>query len=365
MVTMRKKQVDLMKKIIGIDIGGTKIAVVVGTVRGRIIAKRLIRTQTSSRRKANACIAELMKAVEELKGEHVKKNDLFGGIGICIPGPAGDDPGVIKNAPNLQGWNGIDIGALFRKRFRSLVVASNDANAACVAEKLFGHGAGHATDFMYVTISTGIGSGIIVNDHLIEGHSNSAGELGHCVIEPAGALCNCGKHGCLETLSSGTAIARFAHALRERSLDYKKATEEFAYRRFRLLPEEHSCTLKKKSLLLTHSGPLSAHDVANMARQGDQLARYIYFRAGFYFGIGLSNIIQLIDPGMITLGGSVTRAGALYFKPMRLALKEYAWARPYRACRILRARLGDSVGDLGSIGIVVDHERRLNNDRRL
>lgn len=337
-----------MDKIIGIDIGGTKISLVVGTSRGRIIAKQVIKTQ--HRKKVQACLDELILATKKMKSEHVKKDDRFLGIGICIPGPIGDDPYVITGAPNLPGWNGLNIGKIFKERFRCRVCTNNDANAACLAEKLFGHGRDYS-DFVYVTISTGIGAGIIVQERLLMGRSNSAGELGHCVVEPAGPMCNCGKKGCLEAVASGTAIAQFATAIRDGVLDHKEVTTEAAYRRFRLFPEYKNFQLKKKTLIRKHSGLLTARDVASYASDGDEIAQYIYFRAGYYCGIGLSYIIQLINPGMITLGGSVIRSGSLYFPPMRLALKEYAWPRPYRACTIIPAKLGDSVGDLGAIGL--------------
>lgn len=337
-----------MDKIIGIDIGGTKISLVVGTSRGRIIAKHLIKTQ--HRKKVQTCLDELVSAAKNMKSEHVKKDDRFLGIGICIPGPIGDDPYVISGAPNLPGWNGLNIGKIFKERFRCRVYANNDANAACLAEKLFGHGRDYS-DFVYVTISTGIGAGIIVDDQLLMGRSNSAGEVGHCVVEPAGPMCNCGKKGCLEAVASGTAIAKYASAIRDGAFDHKAMICEAAYRRFRMFPKNQDFHLKKITLIRKHDGPLTAREVATYAAQGDEIARYIYFRAGYYCGIGLSYIIQLINPGMITLGGSVGHSGALYFSPMRLALKEYAWQRPYRACTIIPAKLGDSVGDLGSIGL--------------
>jgi len=341
-----------MYKIIGVDIGGTKISVVLGTSTGRILEKHIIKTRTRTR--THECIKDIVKTIESVISDKIKDRNTFGGIGVCIPGPIGDDPYIIKNAPNLPGWNGINIGGILKRKFRCPVFCNNDANAACIAEKLFGHGK-KVKDFLYVTISTGIGSGVIIDNALVMGASNSAGELGHCVVEPRGPRCNCGKVGCLEVISSGTAIAQFANALKSKSVDLKRITDEYAYYKFNSLSRKTPLRLTDKSKLFRIQENVAAKDVADLACSGDRLAQYIYFRAGFYFGIAITHILQIINPQMIALGGSVTKTGPLYFTPMRQAIAEYSWNDPRRYCKIIKAKLGDAVGDFGALSLVVDN----------
>jgi len=131
---------------------------------------------------------------------------------VCVPGPIGEKEGVINNAPNLPGWNSINIKRIINDHFRIPVFCANDANASCVAEKIFGQGK-KVSNLCYVTVSTGIGSGIIINNNLVTGINNYAGEIGHMPIDLNGPRCNCGKVGCLEALSSGTAIQAMAVSL--------------------------------------------------------------------------------------------------------------------------------------------------------
>ena len=343
-----------MKKAIGIDIGGTKISIVLADLTGHIIVKKVLATKTGSR--ARESISEIISAVNAIFQMKKIPVDTVKGIGVCIPGPVGKDPSIIRNAPNLPGWNGIKICAILQREFKIPVISNNDANAACIAEKVFGHGQ-DVDDFLYITISTGVGAGLIMNNRLIMGASNSAGELGHCMVEPHGPVCNCGKTGCLEAISSGSAIQRCALDLRDNTRCRHNYADEYSYQRFRQVPEYSRFNLRRRTRLFDrtgdHDGSLSAKHIAECARGGDMTATYIYFRAGYYFGTGLSYILQLINPQMIALGGSVTKSGNLYSKPMRLALQEYAWKSTRQRCRIVKAKLGDKVGDYGAIAMVI------------
>jgi len=340
-----------MKKVIGIDIGGTKIAVVLASQAGEIIEKQVFKTGVRS--DTQICLEKIISTIKGMLLNRGVGISQLAGIGVCIPGPIGDIPHVISRAPNLPGWNGINIDLLLRRHFKVPIFCNNDANAACIAEKLFGHGK-NVNTFLYVTISTGIGAGLIINNDLIMGASNSAGELGHCIVEPLGPKCNCGKVGCLEAISSGTAIANIAKDIVSLKKNVDQYRSEYVYKRFRQISGFKKFDFSIKNKLSALNSVITAKDVAKCAKQGDVLSMYIFWRAGYYFGIGISNILQLINPQMIALGGSVTKTGPLYLEPMRIALREYAWKSTRNKCKIVKAKLRDKVGDYGSIGLVVD-----------
>jgi glucokinase len=342
-----------MKNIIGIDIGGTKISVVFGTDQGNILEKRIIKTLVRDKKKQ--CLDTLVKTIESLLHDRMTTRDALLGIGVCIPGPIGSNPHIISHAPNLPGWNGFNIGEFLSSSFNVPVVCNNDANAACIAEKIFGHGK-KSKDFLYITISTGVGSGLIINDQLVMGGNNSAGEIGHCMVEPYGPICNCGKIGCLEALSSGTAIASMAKDIVFLPSKRSAYSREFSYIRYKQKSDYRDFNLKQKSLLSTASpNEITARFVAEVARKGDSLANYIYWRAGFYFGIAVSHVLQIINPQMIAIGGSVSKTGSLYFSSMRKAIQEYTWRTNRNKCKIVKAKLRDNVGDYGSLGLIINN----------
>ncbi len=344
-----------MKHIIGIDIGGTKISIVIGTNQGRIIDSYKIKTK--HKKKVFESINEIIDTVKTIiEHNKIKRKDILG-IGVGIPGPVGEKIGIIQDAPNLEGWNGINIKRILESKFKMPVFCNNDANSACIAEKLFGNGM-KVKNLIYITISTGIGSGIIIDGKIVMGADNNAGEFGHITVEPNGPKCKCGKRGCLEALSSGTAIANAAYDLLKKPHIIKYYKNEYAYKRY-LTISKGKFKLPLKSNLLQYSGKrekdIRAEDILKCAKKGDQLSRYIYWRAGYYFGVGVATLIQLINPQMICYGGSVVDAGSLYFRPMRLALKEHSWSKPLKSCRIVKAKLGKDVADVGSISLVLFH----------
>ena len=176
-----------MKWVVGIDIGGTKISIVLGTRNGKIIDRDKLKTKHYE--KVHENIHEIIDSIEKiLLNNKLKIRDILG-IGVGIPGPIGEHIGIIENAPNLPGWNGINIKKILEKKFNRPVFCNNDANAACIAEKLFGKGR-NVNSFIYITISTGIGSGIIINDKIIMGSNNNAGEFGHIIVDFNGIDCS-------------------------------------------------------------------------------------------------------------------------------------------------------------------------------
>lgn len=310
-----------MSYIIGVDIGGTKTSVSLGTSQGKIIIRRVFPstdvriTLSQVKRIVQAYIKHYDKGLRKIKG-----------IGISCPGPLDLRRGVLLSSPNMPAWRNVPLQKTFSQNFPLPVVVDNDANSAALAEKVFGAGR-NVQNLFYYTVSTGIGGGLIINGRIHHGASFDAGEIGHTVILPGGPKCGCGKRGCLEALASGTAIARLA--------------------RKRVTPNSLILKLagKKKSI--------NAVIVARAARQGDRLAQQIYRQAAFYFGLSVANVIHVLNPEMIVIGGGVSKAGRLFFAPLIQTARIFSWVRPYRSCKIVPAKLRDEVGDLGAISLVL------------
>jgi glucokinase len=207
------------------------------------------------------------------------------------------------------------------------VRVENDANATALAEWRFGAGKG-TRNMIFLTMGTGIGGGLILDGRLYAGTNNLAGEIGHHTILMNGPLCGCGKRGCLEALASGPAIARLAR-------------ESMMYGRH------------KRVLALAGGKPadITAAHVVEAAHEGDAFARQVLDEAGTYMGVGIANLIQLLNPEIIILGTIAVHAGDLILHPIRAAVKEYAWERSAAVCRIVPAELGDRAQDLAAVAL--------------
>ena len=313
--------------ILGLDIGGTKISFAISTTRGEILNKTLLPTEVE--KGPDYTINKIIKSIRNLlKSSNVSLSEVKG-IGIGSPGPLDPVKGAILNTPNMPGWDGICLKEIFGREFNLPVILDNDANAAALGEKIFGAGK-NIKDMFYFTVSTGIGGGLIINNRIYRGASFDAAEVGHTVILPDGPRCKCGKHGCLEALASGTAIAREA--------------------RQRVKVKPSSLILE----LANHNKELiSAEVVSRAAEAGDELANQIYQEAGRFLGIGVANVLNLINPEMVVIGGGVSLAGELLFKPVRESAKKEAFGRTYQACKIVPAKLGNEAGVLGAVSLVL------------
>lgn len=324
------------KKIIGIDIGGTKISLLLTNGYGRVLARRMIPTRKGA--EARRSVREMSAVLADMLKKHpVKVGELLG-IGVGVPGPVDAARGVVPWSPNLEGWKGIRLKEILARRFRVPVYLDNDANAAAFGEKVFGAGK-RTRDFVYITVSTGIGGGLVLGNAIHRGASFCGGEVGHMTLVPGGNRCKCGKRGCLEAYASGTAIAR---RLRER-LKSK-------------LPGGFN-GMKRR-------GPITAELVSYGARRGDRLCIEILKEAGRYLGIGVANLINVLNPEMVVIGGSVTRAGSYLWKPMLESAGKESWPVAFKACRIRRTSLGDHAGNLGAAALVLQN-RNERGHRRL
>jgi glucokinase len=301
-----------MNLVIGLDIGGTKLAGGVLNAEARLLARR--ERPTRAEEGADVSLGQVYELLAELVAQARGLGSLAG-IGICAPGPLDPETGVIFNPTNMPGWVNVPLAEEATRRFGLPCRVENDANGAGLGEAMFGAGRGFARVF-YVTLSTGIGTGIIFDRRVYHGKNGAAGEGGHVSIDyRSGTRCNCGSIGCIEALASGTAIAR-------------RATELFGR-------------------------PMTARDVARAAAGGDALACQLIEETGEMLGAWLGSVISLLDPDIIVIGGGVSRIGEPLFRKIRetaprRTINPFAGQTP-----IVAAELQHDVGIFGAAAVIL------------
>src|SRR3989337_320650 len=276
--------------VVGIDIGGTKTLSAVVDAQGRVLARHRIETPQRGPQDFVQVLARELSTLLGLAG--LQKEDLLG-LGVGAPGPLDPETGGVFEPPNLAGWRDVPVGTMLFDATGVPTFVENDANAAALGEAWVGAGVG-VRDQIYITVSTGIGGGLIFNGELYHGVSGTAGEIGHMTVEPDGPVCTCGRRGHLEGLASGQAIARTA----------EEAVRAGRQTRLAALP----------------SGALDAAVVAQAA----------------------------LAPAMVVFGGGVSKVGDLLFDTVRRVVRERAFERPAEAAKIVPAALGDDVGVIGA-----------------
>jgi glucokinase len=312
--------------VLAIDIGATRVRVAVIADDGTIVWRGSLLTLAKDGPTVTlARIAAVMRqALASTHGCQVTA------IGIGAPGPLDPWEGVIYAPPNLPGWNALPLKRILQDQFGLPVYMGNDANLAGLGEHRYGAGRGTG-DLVYMTISTGIGGGIICRGQLLLGADGLAGEVGHTSVDMRGPRCRCGNRGCLEVMASGPAIARRgARAVRRgeapgiaaRTGDNPKA--------------------------------VTAEIVVGAALAGDAAARQIVERAGFHIGIGLVNLVHTLNPRLVVIGGGVALgAGNLLLDAVRAAVAARAMPPFRRDLSILPARLGDDAGLFGALALAL------------
>jgi glucokinase len=253
------------------------------------------------------------------------------GIGIAAAGIIDSKKGKVIFSPNLPGWHEVPLGDAVHQRFNVSTYLGNDASLAALGEWCFGVKK-QVANLIYVTVSTGIGGGIICNGKPYTGVLGAAGEIGHMTIDVNGPRCNCGNVGCWETLASGTALAREA----------VKHIEEGA----------------STSIVEFAGGDLTRVDakvVFEAAKQGDKLANQLIARLGYYLGVGLANLVNIFNPELILIGGGVAKMGNLLLAPAIKVVEERAFTTSATSVQIRPALLGDDSSILGAVAFVLDN----------
>ena len=312
--------------ILALDLGGTRFRLALVDQGGRFHKRFPALTHALEGREG---LLQRMK--EAMKGIVADVGfEAVRGLGIAAPGPLDPVSGVLLTPPNLPGWENTPLKSLFEEEFRLPVFVSNDANLAALGEHRYGAAKG-VEDFIYITISTGIGGGIISGGRLLLGARGLAGEVGHMTIDVQGPQCNCGNTGCWEAMASGSAIARTAI---ERIKDGQAST--------------------MTSLVGGELDKVTAETVDQAARLGDPLAQAVMAEVGTLIGVGLVNLAHIFNPQLIVIGGGVSNAGDLIFEPARQVIAQRAMP-PFRGVEIVPAALGDDAGLLGAVALVLDN----------
>ena len=297
-----------------IDLGGTQIraaAAAGGALYGRVA--RPTPAEDGPAAVVDALVEAAQEVITKVGAERAPTL-----VGIAAPGPLSGSMGVVFSPPNLRDWSNVPLAALLHERLGLPVALIKDANAAALAESRMGAAKGFST-LIYVTISTGIGGGLILGGKVYEGPDGTAGEVGHVTVDLNGPICDCGNRGCVEAVASGTAIARRAAEL-----------------------------IAQGALRLPAGETPSAAEVFKAARAGEAAARTVTDEVGRALGLAFVGLVHLFNPECIVVGGGMVHAGPLLLDPIRAMLARHAMPIPRGRVRVLSAALGDDVGLWGA-----------------
>lgn len=315
------------KRVVAVDLGGTKVRAALADGVGNILARAS--APTEARRGPDAVIDKIAGLVQEVMAG-VPRLQVHAAA-VAAPGPLDSDAGIVLSPPNLPGWSDVPLAYRLMERLEIPFRVENDAKTAALGEYTFGQYRG-VRNMAYLTVSTGIGGGVICDGRLLRGYRGLATEIGHMIIDPKGPECTCGNRGCLEALASGTAIAR--DAIRVVSAGLPTVMDEMVEGK----PED-----------------ITAEIVVRAAVLGDAAAMEIMRRVTVSLGIGVANVMHLYSPEIVIIGGGVSRAGEqLLFEPVRQAAQERIMQPYRRQLRVLPATLGDDAGLLGAAALALE-----------
>jgi glucokinase len=305
-----------MRHLLAVDLGGTNLRVALADDAGTVHHE--VRVPTMPAAGPTVVIDTIVGCLAEAR-DAAPRGAAIAGIGICSPGPLDPFNGVIFNMPNLPGWERVPLRALLEERTGLSVELGNDANAAALGEWFFGAGRGRR-HLVYVTISTGIGGGVICDGRLLLGHHGAAAEVGHHLIDAT-------TRQSWEDLAAGPALGRAASAALA----------------------AHPTSLLQR---YARDGRVSAEDVSRAAADGDALAQQLMDREGELIGIGLVNMLNLYSPELIVLGGGVALNNPGLLERARTVIAERAFD-VYRSVPLVLAALGDRAGILGAVALFI------------
>ncbi len=310
----------------GIDIGGTKICVCLGDEKGTIYNSKRIATQPLNGWKNG--LAAVAKLIRELCAEEKINPKVLGGIGISSPGPISTKLGKMLNPPNLPSWENAELVKFFQDEFKIPVMMNNDANAAGLAEYQFGGSKG-TKNLIYLTCSTGMGGGAIVNGELLQGVSDTAAEVGHFVLDIRGPDCPCGQKGCFEAFCGGAALA-------------KKMKEEIGVGKIdtQVLKEAHG------ELDRIDAGCLIA-----AVKKKDPYALRVWDEFILRLAQGIGVVLMNFNPEAVILGTIAIHSGKTLLDPLMKQLPHFAWKENIRSCRIEASALGDTISELSALAL--------------
>ena len=304
-----------MSVIVAIDIGGTQLRAAVYPPSGTTPIKI---QKTASRGLEDGVFERLTDLIDSIWPDEV-----VDAIAVAAPGPINPFTGIVASTPNIPAWKNFPLADLLSKRYKVPAFLGNDANLAALGEWKFGAARGHH-DVLYLTISTGIGGGVIINDILLEGSRGMAAELGHITVVPRGSVCSCGVRGHLEAEAAGPAIVRYV------------CEQVRAGRSSTLIP----------------SGELGAKDVTRAAEMGDELAVESFARAGGFIGQAVADFLHIFNPSIVIFGGGVSKSGRFLMDPIKESMRRNIMNTAYLdGLQLTTVELGDEAGLLGSLAM--------------
>ncbi len=315
------------KYYIGIDVGGTKLAY--GLFDGDCNLRGRFKAKTNPELEPDAMLDEMCAHIDTLLANNsLGRQDLMG-VGAAFPSHIDFDRGFVITTSSLPKWDNVPVKKLLSEKLGTAVEIDNDANVAAIAEHLFGAGKG-TRHMLYVTVSTGIGGGIILNNSIFRGSYGAAGEFGHMIISDDGYLCGCGNKGCIMSLASGPKIIKY--------------TKE-------KLKEEGCCSTL--SCMVENLDELTCKHIEDAAKAGDQLAIDVINRTGDLLGVMFANLYQIFNINHFVVGGGVSKFGKPLFDRFNEKFKSLSKISSAYPVNIVSAMLGDDVGIIGAATLVI------------
>ncbi len=302
--------------VIGVDLGRSHLTLLLTNLAGEIIARRS--GPFDAALGPERCLQQVVASLMDFAAEHAIGWHQIIGLGLGIPGPMDAASRRLVRPPRMPGWDHFDIRTVMERACKVPIYLDNDANMGARGESKYG-AARNVDDMAYVKVATGIGCGLIVNGDIYRGSGGSAGELGHVTIDDNGPVCDCGNRGCLETLAGAAAV-----------------------------------TLAAAQGKQPAPTALDVADVVRAALAGDTTAQAAIERAGYHIGIALAGLVNIFNPSLILLDGSMARAGGFLLTPIREAIARRSLAASSAATRIELAQLGDNAIALGAIATVIE-----------
>lgn len=294
-----------------IDMGATHLSIAIAGFTARI--HKEVEFPFNIKDGPEACLALADESLNQMLAEQGLSISNLSAIGVGVPGPVITEAGMVVAPPIMPGWDRYPIRTTLEKKWGFPVTLNNDAELGALGEWAYGAGRGEK-NLAYIKIGSGIGAGLILNQQIYGGTTGAAGEIGHLTIDENGPLCNCGNHGCLEAFAGGHAIAQQGQSLAKSG--------------------------KRTLLSETPIEKISVSEVAEAARRGDLHAQEILRRAGTSIGVAIAGLINLLNPGVVIIGGGVAQVGDIITAPIRQAVRERAMHASEQSVRITTGMLG-------------------------
>jgi glucokinase-like ROK family protein len=307
--------------VLGVDLGATHLEIVLADFSGRIVADR--RSEIQIQEGPQQCLGLIIDEAVALLDAASLSMGQISAVGVGVPGPIISEAGMVRMPPLMPGWDKFPIRSHLESHWGIPVSLNNDAELGALGEWAFGAGRGEH-NLAYIKVGTGVGAGLILDGRIYRGTSGCAGEIGHITIKEQGPRCACGNRGCLEVVAGGRAIAQQAQR----------------------------AVLANRRTILAEIKPvetITAEDVAEAARRGDLISQQIIAEAGAYLGIAVASLVNLINPGMIVIGGGLAQMGDLLLEPVRQAVVNRSISAAAESVRIVTAVLGNRSASIGAV----------------